>query len=116
MPEGDKDSPSDIASLNREKARLRMIGIIVLSAGSVYWLGSRPPPAEDIRMQEYEESQALSESRQMQQLYGTSGGILEEILESLEEAGIQALLIIFLSGMIAAGCFYLGKPLPQDDA
>lgn len=51
----------------------------------------------------------------MQQLYGTSGGIMEDILQGLKHPGNQALLILFISGMIAAGCFYLGKPLPKDD-
>jgi len=76
---------------------------------------SRPRPAEDIQIQEYEESQARAQSRQMQQLYGTSGGIMEDILQGLKHPGNQALLILFISGMIAAGCFYLGKPLPKDD-
>lgn len=107
----------DLAALNREKARLRLIGIIILAvalvaAGSVYWLGTR---AENAGVDQYQDAVARSQSRQMQMLYGTSGGILDDILNGLKHPGNQALLILAIGGIIAAGCFYLGRPLPQDD-
>jgi hypothetical protein len=109
---------TDHASLHREKARLRLIGVIVLmlglgSAGLVYWIGNRAP--EDARLDEYRQSQARAESRQMQMLYGTSGGLMEDFLNALKRPGNQALGIGMITGLVAAGCFYLGRPLPKSE-
>jgi uncharacterized protein YjeT (DUF2065 family) len=117
MPEPIKESPPDLASLNREKARLRLIGILVLaagliSAGLVYWLGNR---AGNARLDQYEEARIRAETRQMQILYGTSGGLTEDLTNALRRPGAQALLIAVVSGMIAAGCFYLGRPFPDNE-
>lgn len=116
MPDTNKDSSLDTA-LNREKARLRLIGIIALvvglvTAGLVYWLGTR---AENARLDQYQDAVTRSESRQMQMLYGTSGGIVDDILNGLKRPGNQALLILAAGGIIAAGCFCLGRPLPEED-
>jgi uncharacterized protein HemX len=105
------------SSLQREKTRLRWIGVIVLalglgSAGFVYWRGNR---AEDSRLEQYREAQTRAESRQMQMLYGTSGGVMEDFLNSLKRPGNQALGIAVIAGLIAAGCFYLGRPLPEGE-
>jgi hypothetical protein len=117
VPDTNKDSSLDSAALNREKARLRLIGIIALvvglvTAGLVYWLGTR---AENARLDQYQDAVTRSESRQMQMLYGTSGGIVDDILNGLKRPGNQALLILAAGGIIAAGCFYLGRPLPEED-
>ena len=94
---------------------MRLIGIIVLilglgSAGIVYWHGTR---AEDPRLEQYEQAQARAESRQMQMLYGTSGGLMEDLMNALKRPGNQAVLIIVISGLVAGGCFYLGRPFPE---
>ena len=117
MPEPIKEGSADLAALNREKARLRLIGIIILavgltSAGLVYWLGNR---AQNARLDKYQQAQIRAESRQMQLLYGPSGGLTEDLTNALKRPGPQAVLIALFSGMIAAGCFYLGRPLPKDD-
>ena len=117
MPDSSKDSSSDAAALNREKARLRLVGIIALMvglvmAGLVYWLGTR---AENAQLDQYQDAVTRSESRQMQLLYGTSGGIVDDILNGLKRPGNQALLILAIGGIVAAGCFYLGRPLPEED-
>jgi len=117
VPEPIKEASAELAALNREKARLRLIGIIILtvgilSAGLVYWLGTR---AQNAQLDQYQQSQIRAESRQMQLLYGPSGGLTEDLTNALKRPGPQALLIALFSGMIAAGCFYLGRPFPKDD-
>lgn len=103
--------------MNREKARLRLVGIIVLAiaivaAAIVYWLGTRPGNAG---VDQYRDAVTHSESRQMQLLYGASGGIISDILNGLKHPGNQALLILALGGIVAAGCFYLGRPFREED-
>jgi hypothetical protein len=105
----------DRAALNREKACLRRAGVVVLSlglvsAGILYWVRSR-----DSNLEQYRESLARAESRQMQMLYGSSGGLAEDLTNALKRPTDQALLIVAVSGIIAAGCFYLGRPLPEHD-
>jgi hypothetical protein len=117
VPAPNPEPLHDLAALNREKARLRLIGILALAvtlvaAGLVYWLGTR---AENAGVDQYRDAVIRSESRQMQILYGTSGGVLDDILNGLKHPGNQAILILAIGGIIAAGCFYLGRPLPQDD-
>ena len=115
MAETNQKALTDSATLHREKARLRLIGVVVLVTGLsiaalVYWRGTR---AEDARVEQYEQAQARAESRQMQMLYGTSGGLMEDFLNALKRPGNQALIIAGISGLIAGGCFYLGRPLPE---
>jgi len=91
------------------------MGIIVLViglsiAGLVYWRGTR---AEDARVEQYEQAQTRAESRQMQMLYGTSGGLMEDFLNALKRPGNQAWIIAAITGLISGGCFYLGRPLPE---
>lgn len=117
MSEQSQESSPDAIALNREKARLRLTGVITLAvtlvtAGLVYWLGTR---AENAGVDQYQDAVTHSESRQMQLLYGSSGGIVADILNGLKHPGNQALLILAVGGIIAAGCFYLGRPLPEED-
>lgn len=107
----------DLAALNREKARLRTAGAIIfavglIAAGLVYFLGTR---AENASVDQYRDAVTRSESRQMQLLYGGSGGIVEDIMNGLKHPRNQALLIFAIGGIVAAGCFYLGRPLPEED-
>jgi hypothetical protein len=104
--------------LHREKARLRMIGVIILavgliSGGLLYWLRTENSNLDQIR-----ESQAHAESRQMQLLYGRSGGLTSDLSNLFSRPGPQALLIIGISVALAGACFYLGQPIPEteDDA
>lgn len=116
MSEQNLNNSFDPIALNREKTRLRRAGIIafaiaLVAAGLVYWLGTR---GENAGVDQYQDAVTRSESRQMQLLYGTSGGIVDDLMNALKRPGNLALLILAIGGIIAAGCFYLGRPLPDD--
>jgi len=88
-----------------------MAGVIVLvlgiaGAGLVYWLGTRSPDvSDDLSMVGYNKAQ----TRQMEQLYGKSGLLIDEWFDDLKEPGTQATLIVAVSALIAGGCFYVAR-------
>ena len=96
-------------------ARLKLAGVIVLGlglvgAGVVYWLGTRSPDvSDDLSMVGYHKAQ----TRQMEQLYGKSGLLLDEWFDDLKQPGTQAVLIVAVSALIAGGCFYFAR-FPAD--
>ncbi len=93
-----------------------MIGLIVLvlgiaGAGVVYWLGTRSPDAsDDLSMLGYNKAQ----TRQMEQLYGKSGLLIEDWFDDLKRPGTQAIIIAAVSALIAAGCFYFARLSDND--
>ena len=106
---------NDLATLNREKAQLRRAAIVILaigliSGGLLYWLRT-----ENSNLDQLRESQAHAESRQMQLLYGRSGGLTSDLSNLFTRPGPQALLIIGISAVIAGACFYLGQPIPETE-
>jgi flagellar basal body-associated protein FliL len=108
----------NLASLNREKSRLRKIGLVVLLlglavAGLVYWLGNR---SNNNGLEEFQQATTRAETRQMEMLYGTSGGLMEDFVNALKRPGNQAMAILGVTVFIAAGCFYLSRPVrePED--
>ena len=113
--------PTDKASSphrsSRRRARLRIIGILVLvlglgSAGLVYWLETRSPDVmDDLSMVGYNKAQ----TRQMGMLYGKMGPVIEEWFDDLKQPGTQAEIIAAVSTLIAAGCFYFARLLGHDD-
>jgi len=94
-----------------------MIGILVLvlglaGAGVVYWLGTRSPDvSDDLSMLGYNKAR----TRQMEQLYGKQGLLIEEWMEDLKQPGTQAVIIAAVSALIAAGCFYFARLLDNDE-
>ncbi len=104
-------------SSSKRAARLRMIGIIVLllgigGAGAVYWLETRSPDvSDDLSMVGYNKAQ----TRQMGMLYGKMGPVIEEWFDDLKQPGTQAEIIVVVSILIAAGCFYFARLLGHDD-
>jgi hypothetical protein len=113
------DDSNDIAEglLVRRRKRLRKAGIIVLLAGIavaglVYWLGTRTPdPGEDASMIGFDKA----EQRQMGELYGNWGTMIDGFQDDLKSPGTQATIILVVAGLIAAGCFYLAEPPADDD-
>ena len=111
------DTTAGSHSSHRHRAQLRLIGIIVLvlglgGAGVVYWMGTRSPDvSDDISMLGYNKAQ----TRQMGMLYGKMGPVIEEWFDDLKQAGTQAEIIVVVSVLIAAGCFYFARFLDHDD-
>ncbi|MGB7747957.1 MAG: hypothetical protein WBN75_11790 [Verrucomicrobiia bacterium] len=110
----EKNSP---VSSSKRGSRLRLTGIIVLllgigGAGVVYWLGTRSPDvSDDLSMVGYNKAQ----TRQMGMLYGKMGPVIEEWCDDLKQPGTQAKIIVGVSILIAAGCFYFARLLGHDD-
>lgn len=103
--------------MQREKARLKKVGVIILllglvSAGLLYWIRARP---EDPALEQYRQDQSRAVSRQMQMLYGTSGNVMEDFVTALKRPGIQAIIIIVVTAVISGACFYLARPFPNDN-
>ena len=105
------------SSSRRRARRLRTIGLIVLvlglgGAGVVYGLGTRSPDVmDDLSMVGYNKAQ----TRQMGMLYGKMGPVIEEWFDDLKQPGTQAEIIVVVSTLIAAGCFYFARLLDHDD-
>jgi len=95
-------------SSRRTARRLKIAGSSVLAlgiaaAGLVYWLGTRNADlSDDPSMQGFNRA----EQRQMGELYGKSGQLIEDWSEDLKQPGTQAVIIVVVSGLVAAGCFY----------
>ena len=93
-----------------------MIGVIVLvlgiaGAGTVYWMGTRSPDAsDDVSMLGFDKAR----TRQMEQLYGKSGLLIEEWTNDLKQPRTQATIIAAVSVLVAAGCFYFARLLESD--
>ena len=94
-----------------------MIGAIVLvlgiaAAGIVYWIGTRSPDlSNDLSMLGFNRA----ETRQMGQLYGKSGLMVQQWYEDLKQPGTQAVLITIFSILTAAVCYYIARLLDVDD-
>ncbi|HTX22672.1 MAG TPA: hypothetical protein VMD27_12565 [Candidatus Aquilonibacter sp.] len=92
----------------RTARRLKIAGSSVLAlgiaaAGLVYWLGTRNADlSDDPSMQGFNRA----EQRQMGELYGKSGQLIEDWSEDLKQPGTQAVIIVVVSGLVTAGCFY----------
>ena len=99
------------SSHSRRSRRLRIIGLVVLllglgSAGIVYWQGTRSPDVmDDLSMVGFNKAQR----RQMGQLYGKMGLAVEQLFDDLKQPGTQAEIIVAVSVLTAAGCFYFAR-------
>jgi hypothetical protein len=110
------DIPASAGSSRRIARRLRIAGVGVLviglaAAGLVYWLGTRAADAnDDLSMQGFNRA----EQRQMGQLYGKSGLLIDDLEDDLKQPGTQAAIIGVVTALAAAGCFYFAR-LTDDD-
>jgi len=104
-----KNSPDYLSS--RRQRRLKAIGVIVLllgisSACLVYWMGTRSPDlSNDLSMVGFNRA----EQRQMGQLYGKMGLLIEDWTNDVKQPGTQATLIVSASILISLGCFYFAR-------
>jgi hypothetical protein len=84
----------------------------VLTAGAVYWLGTRDADlSSKLSMQGFNNA----ERRQMGRLYGKSGLLIDEWSDDLNQPGTQAILIASFSAAVFAACFYFARLLDFDD-
>jgi hypothetical protein len=112
------DNPTcELLTAARRRGRRYRIaaGIIlvlgVLSAGLVYWLGSRAPDySDDPSMLGFNRAA----DRQMGYLYGKQGQLIEDLTDSLKRPGTQAVLIVIAAAMVAAGCFHFARMLEHE--
>jgi hypothetical protein len=104
-------------STSKRSRRLRITGALVLvlgmvSAGLVYWTGTRSPDVmDDLSMVGFNKAQR----RQMGHLYGKMGLAVEQFFDDLKEPATQAKIIVAASIFLAAGCFYLARPLDHGE-
>ncbi|HEY3761108.1 MAG TPA: hypothetical protein VGN23_05120 [Verrucomicrobiae bacterium] len=98
-------------------ARLKRAGSIILAvgilaAGTVYWIGTRNNSLDDDpSMQGFNRA----EQRQMGQLYGNSGEMIDDWTNDLKQPGTQAVLILIVTGVAAAGCLYFARLVTIDE-
>ena len=101
----------------RHSARLRLTGAIVLMVGMVaaavvYWLGIHSPqPSNDLSMVGFNRAQR----RQMGQLYGKMGTLIEDWAEDLKRPDNQAACILGVTAVVAFGCFFFARSSRSDD-
>ena len=108
-------SVADMTSLPnpsiRRSRRLRIAGVLVLllgisGAGLVYWLGTRSPDMmDDPSMAGFNNAQR----RQMGQLYGEMGLMIDQFSDDLKQPGTQAGIIVVVSVLVASGCFHFAR-------
>ncbi len=100
----------------RGRARLRIVGVIVLllgigSACMVYRIGTRAAElTDDLAMVGYNRAQ----SRQMGVLYGKMGLLIEDLSNDLKRPGTQAIIIGAAATLVGFGCFYFARPRGND--
>ena len=83
-----------------------------MAAGLIYWLGTRNGDLNDnVSMLGFNRAQ----QRQMAQLYGKSGLLIDEWTADLKQPGTQAILIAGFSLAVFAGCFYFANLLDYED-
>jgi len=109
--------PTSTSAPTRRRARmLRLAGIVVLllgigGAGLICWLGSRAQNLpDDPSMLGYDRAA----DRQTQMLYGRQSLVLDELTDGLKQPGTQAIILIAVSGIIAAVCFRFARLLTRE--
>lgn len=105
------EETADQDSQRKTRKRLRVAGAVVVSLGLTiaaadYWIGSR---SEDLSQNPWMAGYEKAQSHQMGILYGRMGIVVDDLLDDLKDPGAQAAIILFVSGGIAAGFFYLGR-------
>jgi hypothetical protein len=112
MTDSGQLSASPTTGAGRAK-RLKAAGVAVLllgiaGAALVFWLGARrPDPRDDLSMLGYNRA----ENRQMAQLYGKWGTMIDGLQDDLNNPGNQATLIVVVAVGTAFGCFYFADQL-----
>jgi len=114
-------SPPPVTSSNpsaarRRVRRYRIAGLVLLflglaGAGFVYWRGTQAAESsDDPAMVGFNRRQ----ERQMGLLYGKQGRFIEDLSNSLQQPGTQAVLIAAAAAVVAAGCFRFASILEHE--
>jgi hypothetical protein len=109
-------TPNPASSARRRAWRLKITGIVILllgivSAGIIYWLGTRSPDvSDDLSMTGFNKPA----ERQMGILYGKQGELIEDWSNDLHQPGTQAVIIIVTAALAAGCCFYSARLLDYD--
>jgi hypothetical protein len=83
-----------------------LLGLV--SAGVVYWRGSREPDlSNDPAMLGFNRAA----ERQMGVLYGKQGQLIEDLTDSLKQPVTQAILILVGAAAVAGGCLCFARVL-----
>jgi hypothetical protein len=113
-PNSPSTSPGELLFAARRRARhYRMAAVAllvlgVISAGIVYWLGSRQLDAsDDPAMLGFDRAAA----NQMAYLYGKQGQLIQGLDSWLKQPGAQAILVMIAATLVAAGCFFYARLL-----
>ena len=96
-------------SIHLKRAGSIILAVLAFSPPEfIYWLGTRNNDfSSDPSMQGFNRA----EQRQMGQLYGSSGEMIEDWTDDLKQPGTQAVLILIVSGSgRSRGCFYFCAP------
>jgi len=100
------------------RAAVVALALGVLGAGLVYWLEAPPPDYSDNpEMIGFDRAA----DRQMSQMYGRQGQVIEAFDDALKQPGTQAVFILVAAAAVAAGCFHFARILeweaqpPPDD-
>ena len=113
----DKSETPDPDFFSRRRARLRKAGAVILVAGCivacvVYLTGTPPvdPSADPDTAHAYK-----TETRDVEINFGKGGLIVSSIWEGLQHPAGQAIVIVVTAGLVASGCFYLGRPVEDEE-
>jgi len=107
----DPKIPATPVDLRHRARRCRAASVIILalgliSAGLVYWLRPAPPDYSDdpstVGFNRREE-------RQMGELYGKQGQLVEDLDNALKQPRTQAILILVASGIVSGLYFQAGR-------
>ena len=99
------------ARVRRRVRGFRVAALVILLTGvvsalTVYWVGSRRENImDDPSMIGFNKAQ----DRQMQILYGKQGQLIEDVTGSLKQPGTQAVLIVIGAALVAALCYKISS-------
>jgi hypothetical protein len=111
------DEKRDQKTLSQRRARrLRVSGIVILllgciGAGWVYWLGQKAATLmDDPSMQSFNQAKHW----QMGVMFGGMGSWMDDLVEDLKQPGTQAILIVVVAVILAAGCFLFARLIERE--
>jgi hypothetical protein len=114
----DGDHTPGRGSSPRPGARVRLIGVVVLTLGLsgaclVYLTG--PPPPEDLSSDPSTARAYKRDLRDTEMNFGRMGVIVNDLWADLQSPGAQAVLIAGVGVVVASGCFYFARLLDNED-